>query len=214
MATRMFQGLQARSETSLLSEEDASQSNQSRETIWQREIQRRSIWACFVMDRTMSCGKGRPVTLDAKTMTIYLPATEDDFDLGIPTSEPLVYSQLVERNLGRPDRTFAIGDYYTVAIRSMDIFSHACEWVTGGGRRQGSALGTCPWQPKSPWHRIKTELSQWRELSHIRLQYPQTPLSIYIHRREGERFAFLNLVYYLRHVKIPLLVPLLAKISY
>ncbi|EUC40107.1 hypothetical protein COCMIDRAFT_41509 [Bipolaris oryzae ATCC 44560] len=197
MATRMLQGLQARSETSLLSEESASQSDQSRETVSQREIQRRSIWACFIMDRTMSCGKDRPATLHTKEVSIYLPATEDDFDLGIPTSEPLMYSQLVERNLGRPDKTFKIGDYYTVTIRSMDIFAHECEWVTNGGRRQASALGSCPWQAESPWHKIKTEVIEWRKMLHERLQYPQTAVSLYVHRREAERFVYLNLIHYL-----------------
>ncbi|KAF5849369.1 hypothetical protein GGP41_006308 [Bipolaris sorokiniana] len=219
MATRMVQGLQARSETSLLSEENISQSDQSRETVWQREIQRRSIWACFIMDRAMSCGKGRPATLDTKEMTLYLPATEDDFDLGTPTSEPLVYSQLVERNLGRPDKTFTIGDYYTVTIRSMDIFAHACKWVTGGGRRQGSALGTCPWQAESPWHRIKTELIEWRKLLHDRLQYPQTPISLYIHRREAERVLILYREYlpfiplYLSEIQGPVEPPFLTQVA-
>lgn len=214
MATRMFQGLQAGSDTPLSSEEHASQSTQSRETLWKREIQRRTIWACFIMDRTVGCGRDRPVSLDTNAVTIYLPATEDDFDLGTPSFEPFTYNQLINRSLGPLDRRFTIGDYYTVTIRSLDVFAHACKWVADGGRRQVSVLGTCPWQPESAWHQIKTELSQLRELLHDRLKYPQTPLYIYVHRRQGERFAFVNLIYYLRYVRVLELARIVLKDDY
>lgn len=202
MAIRMFQGLQAESDTPLSCKELSSQTGEARDAIWRGEIQRRTHWACFAMDRTMSCGKDRPISLDTNAMTVCLPPSEDEFDLGTSASEPLTYSRLVSLSLERPIKEFTIGDYYTVTIRSLDIFSKACKWVADGGRRLESALGKCPWEPDSDWHQINKELIQWRGILHDRLKYPQTPLFMYIHRRQGERFAFVNLIHYLRYVSM------------
>lgn len=205
MAIRMMQGLQAATDTASTSTESVLESGPSRDAVCKREIQRRTVWACFTMDRTICCGRDRPTILRTSEMTLYLPAGEDDFDLGIPPSEPITYGQVMTQDPASCARLFTIADYYTVVIRSLDIWSHACRWVANGGRRQASALETCPWETGSEWHRIATTLEQWRSLWHFRLKYPQTPTSIYLHRRQGERFAFVNLIYYLRslHVFVP-----------
>ncbi|KAJ5812679.1 hypothetical protein N7474_008980 [Penicillium riverlandense] len=202
MAIRMFQGLQAASDTALTSQGHASKTTQLRKMVWKREIQRRTIWACFIMDRTMSCGKDRPSSLDITAMKIHLPASEDDFDLGITPSESITYNQLIDLNSTDINGRLTIADYYTITIRSLDIWSHTCKWMADGGRRQVSALGACPWESGSTWYQIQTELDQWRDMLHVRLKYPETPLCIYVHRRQGERFAFVNLIYYLTYGEI------------
>lgn len=200
MAIRMFQGLQAASALPSSSQGQASENTQRRELVWKHEIQRRTIWACFIMDRMVSCGQNRPTMLHASDMTIYLPTSEDDFDLGVPSSNPITYSELIDRSIVSSEFKLTIADYYTIVIRGLDIWSNTCKWVTDGGRRQVSVTGVCPWEPHSTWHQIKVRLDQWRDILHVRLKYPQTPLSIYLHRRQGEHFAFVNLVYYLRYV--------------
>ncbi|KLU86864.1 hypothetical protein MAPG_05872 [Magnaporthiopsis poae ATCC 64411] len=197
IATRMLQGLHAGSRLLPSAYEQGSEGTLSAEHVWKREIRRRTIWACFVMERTLSCGNDCPPSLDTTAMRTYLPATEDDFDLGLITSERLTYDQLVNQSVASSGRKFTMGDCYTVMIRSLDIFSRSCAWVARGGRRQASVLDKCPWEPESPWHQMKTELFQWRDMQHERLKYPQTPVGLYVHRRQAEWFAFLNLVYYL-----------------
>lgn len=197
----MLQGLQAGPRILPSSYKQGIESTQSAEVMWKREIRLRTIWACFIMERTLGCGNDYPPKLDTKVMKTYLPATEDDFDLGVFSSERLTYDQLANHSFSCSDKQFTMGDCYTVTIRSLDLFSRACAWVGCGGRRQASVLSTCPWEPESPWHQMKTELFQWRAMQHERLKYPQTPLTLYVHRRQGERFAFLNLVYYLRYAQ-------------
>jgi hypothetical protein len=196
MAIRMFQGLQAapdkRSQT--------LDSNPSREMIWRQEVQRRTVWACYIMDRLVSCGKNRPTMLGTKDMTLNLPSSEDDFDFGTLSPSPINYTQLVDPTSADFVSKFTIGHYFTTNIRSLDIWYKACTWVANGGRRQASVIGTYPWEPTSTWHQLKIELDHWRNGLHVRLKYPQTPLSIYLHRRQAEHFAFINLIYYLTYV--------------
>jgi hypothetical protein len=48
----------------------------------QQEVRRRTLWACFILDRYFSNGKFRPQALNAKDLRIQLPASEHAFLFG------------------------------------------------------------------------------------------------------------------------------------
>lgn len=50
-----------------------------------REIRRRSMWACFVMDRFTSSGTERPCEIAETELEIQLPSHDRNLELDIPT---------------------------------------------------------------------------------------------------------------------------------
>ncbi|CAI4214258.1 unnamed protein product [Parascedosporium putredinis] len=140
---------------------------------------------------------GRPSSLDRASLKINLPCTDDEFDLGVPAANPLTYSQLLSTNAESLGRKFTIADHSAVIVRSGDIWFRACKWVAEGGRRKSSVVNSCPWETDSEWHQIKTEIFEWRRMLDSSIKYPQTPVAVYVRRRQAESFAFINLIHYL-----------------
>ena len=64
-----------------------------------REIERRTFWSCFIMDRYLSCGESRPQMLDvAKLRKIQLPCSDSAFSDG---------QKVRTRLLGEDDQAYA-----------------------------------------------------------------------------------------------------------
>lgn len=54
--------------------------------ILDREINRRTMWSCFVLDRMLACGKERVAIVNSERLQIQLPCSEDKFDLEMDAS--------------------------------------------------------------------------------------------------------------------------------
>lgn len=191
MATRMMQSLPV----STIGDAKAER---------EREIQNRTFWGCFIMDRLVSCGRSQPLCLPLEKMTIHLPIGEQDFAFGKPTAPRLTYKDLQELLLSSapPDTQGTINNYYSVLIRGFDIWARVLEFIVSGGRRQPhmAALENCPWVINSPWKAIYDSLEDWRAQQSDRLHYPGSSIATHVSLGRGESFAFINLVYYVRYV--------------
>jgi hypothetical protein len=62
------------------------------------EIQRRTFWSCFIMDRWTSCGKKRPQLFDVNDIETQLPCSETAFSHG---------QRVRTRMLGETDEVYA-----------------------------------------------------------------------------------------------------------
>ncbi|KAH7025224.1 uncharacterized protein B0I36DRAFT_434672 [Microdochium trichocladiopsis] len=51
--------------------------------IVEREVMRRTMFGCFVMDRMLACGKGRVTMIQREELCVQLPCSEEKFDLAI-----------------------------------------------------------------------------------------------------------------------------------
>lgn len=68
------------------------------ERIIDREIERRTFWSCFIMDRWLSCGEKRPQMLNTANLHIQLPCSDKAFSHG---------QHVRTRHLGEDDKTYA-----------------------------------------------------------------------------------------------------------
>ena len=84
MATRMAYALQLHREL----DHDPLGINQEKQSselsFTDREIRRRTMWACFLMDRFNSSGTERPMFADEELIKIQLPIRESNFQMEIP----------------------------------------------------------------------------------------------------------------------------------
>lgn len=177
MATRMAQGL--------LSTGFASCGK--RETL--SELEKRTLWTCFKMDRLLSCGKRRQAMFPDEEMHFSLPVNDTQFLFGQPSQSDDLDTSL---------RIYGPDDYLVLLIQGLRIWSRVHTWIAEGGRRQPGMAEPeqCPFNETSYWHNMRKDLFEWRDSQSALMKYPGTKVSVHAQRGQAERFGYINLVYY------------------
>ncbi|KAF5253742.1 hypothetical protein FANTH_1434 [Fusarium anthophilum] len=177
IATRMAQGL--------LSTGFASCGK--RETL--SELEKRTLWTCFKMDRLLSCGKRRQAMFSDGDMHFSLPVNDTQFLFGqSPQAAPIDDSLKV----------YGSDDHLVLLIQGLRIWSRVHTWIAEGGRRQPGMTEPeqCPFNETSDWSKMKQDLIKWRQSQDALMKYPATKVSVHAQRGQAERFGYINLVYY------------------
>ena len=161
------------------------------------EIQNRTFWACFVMDRLVFCGKPQPLVLPLQSVEVHWPIGQRDFAFGQTTSR--VYPQ---NEYGAPTEHAEYKDLdkvYAVIVQGYDIWSKILQWIAGGGRRRLSVHQQVrpPWARDSIWRALYDELHDWRERQDPNIRFPETAIEVHASLGQAHSFAYLNLIYHL-----------------
>ncbi|KAI0397239.1 hypothetical protein F5Y17DRAFT_389999 [Xylariaceae sp. FL0594] len=162
------------------------------------EVEIRTLWTAFAIDKVMSCGKQRPAIMKAEDIDVRLPQSEEDFIFGTEPQALLRYEDLVsDKSLRR--HGFSSGSHFCILVRGLDIWHQIHSWIVDGGRKlpHMTESDNCPWKPTSQWAKLKGQLRAWREDVDPRLRYPETKVAAHVHFGQGEAFAYINLLYYL-----------------
>ncbi|KAH7149029.1 hypothetical protein B0J13DRAFT_550517 [Dactylonectria estremocensis] len=156
------------------------------------ELEKRTLWSCFAVDKLLSCGKRRQTMFDLVGMEHLFPLNDADFAFG-ERNAPLGH---VPARISTID--FGPGDFFLIIIKGLHIWSKIHSWTAEGGRRQSGMAEEeqCPWQESSQWSRMMRELLQWRSSQNVRLRYPETKVSSHAHLKQAEKFGYVNLIYY------------------
>ncbi|KAI0970084.1 fungal-specific transcription factor domain-containing protein [Xylaria arbuscula] len=117
--------------------------------VLQREIRRRIIFSCFILDRMLACGKHRVSIIRVDDIDIPLPCTEDKFDLTLEVQTSRL-TQL-ERN-GNDDSM--LGRY----IQLVDIWGEISRYSCRGGRVEDKRP---PWHPESDFYNLNKTLERF-----------------------------------------------------
>lgn len=163
----------------------------------EQEVQNRTLWSCFILDRLIFCGKSQPPALSISSLYTHWPIGERDFAFGQSSGPRHVMIEgqgLLQHMKGDIDH------YYSILVRGFDIWSRILKWIVSGGRRQ---QGMClpenhPWIEGSPWRSMYDELCAWRELHEPRIRYPETQVEGHASLGQGEICGYLNLLYFVR----------------
>jgi hypothetical protein len=163
------------------------------------EVEVRTMWTYFAIDKLLSWGKQRPAMMKPEDIEVRMPQSEEDFVFGTEPREPLSFEDLT-RDTTLRTRTSSSGFHFCVLVRGLDIWHKIHSWIVDGGRKQSRMTESenCPWKPTSQWAKLKEQLLRWREDQDPRLRYPETKVATHVHFRQGEAFAYINLLYYLR----------------
>lgn len=175
------------------------------------EIEIRTMWTYFAIDKLLSCGRQRPAMMKPEDIEVHMPQSEEDFVFGSEPRRLLSFEDL-ERDASLRKQISGPGFHFCVLVRGLDIWHKMHSWIVDGGRKQPRMTEpeNCPWNLSSEWAKLKTQLSRWREDQDPRMKYPETKVATHVHFRQGEVFAYINLLYYLcvifmRREYIPLL---------
>lgn len=162
------------------------------------EVEVRTIWTSFAIDKLLSCGKQRPAMVKPGDIEVRMPQNEEDFVFGTEPQVLLSFDDMMKDTSLRR-HTSSSGFQFCVLVRGMDIWHRIHSWIVDGGRKlpHMTESENCPWKPTSQWAKLKEQLRVWREDQDPRLRYPETKVAAHVHFRQGEPFAYVNLLYYL-----------------
>ncbi|KAI9736176.1 MAG: hypothetical protein M1834_001061 [Cirrosporium novae-zelandiae] len=208
MATRMSQTIEAglKDMESRTSEEPRTPHS----TPIIRESIRRTIWACFVMDCMLGCGKHRPQSFRSSELDFPLPISNEDFEFesqaaAIAPSYLVRFDHGDRDNTPMPPRNLTMGSEQSLAIiiQGVDIWSSLSSWICSGGRKiKSSGPSYPPWNENSCWYQVNKALQFWRVRLSPRLIYSpkNNNLVVHVSRNHGEVFVIINLLYYINLV--------------
>ncbi|KAL2121444.1 hypothetical protein VTJ04DRAFT_5471 [Mycothermus thermophilus] len=117
-----------------------------------REIRRRTMFSCLILDRLLGCGRDRVSTIRSEDLRIQLPCSEVAFDL----SEE-VYTGFLKPLPGVDTSTQRISDSVLGRfVRLVDLWGEISRWSFAGGRfTEGS---NPPWSPETTFFQLRRKL--------------------------------------------------------
>ena len=126
------------------------------------ELQRRTFWSCYFLDRLLSNGRDRPSGIDDRDVFCHLPISEEDliFRRFHPSS-----SAALSDFKPRPDDAENI---YIHLARIISILGAITTWHGRGGRHLEKAM---PWKSDMPFTVLDTKLNEWADQIPAHLRY-------------------------------------------
>ncbi|KAF9895363.1 hypothetical protein FE257_000267 [Aspergillus nanangensis] len=192
-ALRMAYALQLHRELDhdpLLSNNEAA----SQLSFTDREIRRRTMWACLLMDRYNSSGSQRPPIGNEKFLQIQLPIKESHFQMEIPgPTEDLDGNILnpVPEDVGQLSDAAENMGVSAYIIRAVVIWGRIVDYLNLGGKRKD----THPlWSPESGYTRLKRQIEEFSASLPSSLAFTYENLQIHAADRIANQFLFLHII--------------------
>ena len=195
MATRMAYALQLHREVDhdpLGRKNDKS----SELSFTDREIRRRTMWGCFLMDRFNSSGTERPTFASEENIKVQLPIKEFNFRMEIPGPTEDLDGQVptpIAAGAGqtsRPKENMGVAAYL---IRVIALWGRVVKYFNLGGK------GNDPhplWHPESHLAALKRQADTFIEELPERLQYSSEALRDYAAEKLANQFLYLHIAYH------------------
>lgn len=163
----------------------------ARQSAREKEVRRRTFWACFVMDRLVAFSTGRPITLRLANIGARLPCPDQDFFFEEEEEAGLYLHDLVENGISR-SRLHTLA-FYIVAVHLWS--SMTTLYVTGRRR-----IRVFPTSPQSPLTLRGEALQRW--MGSLPSKFLWTPRNYHMHRSVGHGKLFVASHMLLRHCAV------------
>ncbi|KAF2262868.1 zinc finger transcription factor 1 [Lojkania enalia] len=160
-----------------------------------REIRRRTMWSCFLMDRFNSSGTDRPLFVNEQYIGVQLPVKEhlyiheiqaptENLEGNVPNPVPPDSGQLAD-----PRENMGVTAY---TIRLVCIWGKLVKYMNLGGKeREREPM----WSPKSTFLAIKREAREFKEGLPEMLRYSPENLKSHAIGKTANQFLYLHILY-------------------
>ena len=158
-----------------------------------REIRRRTMWACFQMDRFNSSGTERPVFADEDTIKVQLPIKESNFQMEIPgpteslQGEPASQAPAESGDVSEPRDNMGVASYIVRAIAS---WGRVIKYLNLGGKQKDPHP---IWHPESQFALLKKQTEGFRESLPESMKYTSDNLENHAAEKLASQFLFLHI---------------------
>ncbi|KAK8915615.1 putative transcriptional regulatory protein [Metarhizium anisopliae] len=158
-----------------------------------REIRRRIMWACFLMDRFNSSGSDRPTFIKEESIKIQLPVKESYFQLDMPAqtecldgSSPLSDSPGSEHNVQAKEH-MGVAAY---TVRAIAIWGRIVAYLHQGGKEMDSYP---LWSETSNYTSLVQQVDELQRTLPDSLQYSTDNLSLHSTEKTASQFLLMHL---------------------
>ncbi|KAI0099054.1 fungal-specific transcription factor domain-containing protein [Nemania sp. FL0031] len=112
----------------------------------QKEIRRRIMFSCFILDRMLACGKHRVSIIRGEDLDIQLPCSEHKFDLAI---------EVQTGRLNQLERPGSDDSVLSRFIQLVNLWGEISKYSSRGGRVEDKRP---PWHPESDFYKLNKAL--------------------------------------------------------
>ncbi|UNI21446.1 hypothetical protein JDV02_007437 [Purpureocillium takamizusanense] len=158
-----------------------------------REIRRRIMWACFLMDRFNSSGSDRPMFINEETIKIPLPVKERYFQLDMPVHTEMLNgapSAVGTTDDGQPSSAENNMGVAAYTIRSIAIWGRIITYLNQGGRESDVHP---MWSEDSDYAALVHDTDEFVENLPSSLQYSPQTLELRVTEGTASQFLLLHL---------------------
>ncbi|SPO02776.1 related to nitrate assimilation regulatory protein nirA [Cephalotrichum gorgonifer] len=158
-----------------------------------REIRRRTMWACFLMDRLNSSGTDRPMFIREETLRIPLPVKEQYFQLDMPAPTETLGGEVMhpiadeDGQLTDAKKNMGVAAYM---VRSIALWGRIINYLNQGGKEMDSKPF---WNPDSEYSVLVKEAEDILETLPESLKYSADNLQLHNTENMANQFLFLHI---------------------
>lgn len=160
-----------------------------------REIRRRTMWSCFLMDRFNSSGTDRPIFVAEQYIRAQLPIKESFFQMEITGPTEDLESSVpnpVDPDAGQPSNVRDNMGVAAYMIRLVAVWGRLIHYLNLGGKERDKYP---MWSEDSMFMTIGQAAQEWKEQLPESLQYTPANLQSHASEKIANQFIFLHLVY-------------------
>ncbi|KAJ5294648.1 hypothetical protein PENANT_c006G06024 [Penicillium antarcticum] len=169
-------------------------SNPSQLSFTDQEIRRRTMWACYLMDRYNSSGSQRPPIGNEKFLQIQLPIKETHFQMEIPGPTEDLDGDILNPTpedtgqLSNARENMGVSAYI---IRAIVIWGRIVDYLNLGGKRKDAHP---LWHPESGYMQLKRQIEEFSASLPAPLTFTYENLQIHAAEKIANQFLFLHII--------------------
>ncbi|KAI5274578.1 hypothetical protein E4T47_02478 [Aureobasidium subglaciale] len=159
-----------------------------------REIRRRTMWACFMMDRFNSSGTERPLFVNDQYIQAQLPVKEHLFQFEIPGTTEILEGPISGDVGSTGSHALSATENMGVAayiVRLVAIWGRVIRYMNLGGRERDKEP---MWSTQSEFHAIKEAVREWQSGLPTWLYWSQENLDTHASEKIANQFIFMHLI--------------------
>ncbi|EAW08160.1 putative C6 transcription factor [Aspergillus clavatus NRRL 1] len=193
-ALRMAYALQLHRELDYDPLMNQSTGNGAQLSFTDREIRRRTMWACVLMDRYNSSGSQRPPIGNEKFLQIQLPIKESSFQLEIPGPTEDLDGNIpnpVPEDVGQLSNAKDNMGVSAYIIRAVMIWGRIVDYLNLGGKRKDEHP---LWSSESGYMKLKRQIEEFSATLPNHLAFTFENLQIHAADKIANQFLFLHII--------------------
>jgi len=172
-----------------------SRNGQTQLSFIDREIRRRIMWSCFIMDRFISSGSERPMCIEEAAINIPLPVKERYFQLDMPVVAETLHGNILPGHVAEdhPDNVDARENIGVAAfmIRAIALWGRIAPYANQGGKeRDPFPLSS----PDGTYMKLATEAEDFQSKLTDSLLYTPDNLALHNNHNTANQFLLLHLI--------------------
>ncbi|KAI9846063.1 MAG: hypothetical protein M1837_004319 [Sclerophora amabilis] len=160
----------------------------------EREIRRRTMWSCFLMDRFNSSGTDRPTFIDEDTIKVQLPIKESLFQMEIPGPTETLDGEVpnpispVQGQMSNPKENMGVAAFM---IRAVALWGRVIKYLNLGGKDKDQYP---MWHAESQFTNLHVQSEGFIASLPDSLQYNAQNLHTHATEKLANQFLFLHII--------------------